>query len=96
MKLKPINDHVIIEPIKEEKKTEGGIVLPETVEKEKPQKGKVIAIGPGKVEDGKLRPMSVKEGDIVLFKKYAPDEFKINDKEYWILSEEDILAILEE
>ncbi len=96
MKLKPINDHVIIEPIKEEKKTEGGIVLPETVEKEKPQKGKVIAIGPGKVENDKLRPMSVKEGDIVLFKKYAPDEFKINDKEYWILSEEDILAILEE
>lgn len=96
MKIKPLADYILIEPIKEEEKTKTGILLPETVEKEKPEQGKVIAVGPGrKTEDGKIIPVSVKPGQKVLFKKYGPDEIKINDKEYLIAKEEDILAIIE-
>ncbi|TSC91935.1 MAG: chaperonin GroES [Parcubacteria group bacterium Licking1014_17] len=95
MKIKPLSDRVLIEPIKEEKK-KGGIILPETVEKERPQEGKVIAVGPGKKDDsGKLMPMNVKKGDKVLFTKYGPNEIKVEDKEYLIAREEDILAIIE-
>ena len=95
MKIKPLADYILIEPIKEEKKTKTGIVLPETAEKE-PQQGKVVAVGPGKkTKDGKIIPVSVKKGDIVLFRKYGPDEIKIDDKEYLIAKEEDILAIIE-
>lgn len=94
-KLKPLSDHLLLEPIREEKK-KGGIILPETVDKERPEKGKVIAVGPGKFDkDGKRVPMEVKKGQVVLFKKYGPDEIKIDDKEYLIAREEDILAILE-
>lgn len=79
-----------------EEKTASGIVLPETVSKEKPMQGKIIAVGPGKLnEDGKRIPMSVKKGDVVLFTKYGPNEIKIDDKEYLAAREEDILAILE-
>ncbi|MGC9046617.1 MAG: co-chaperone GroES [Minisyncoccia bacterium] len=93
---KPIHDKVIIEPIEEEQKTKGGIVLPDTVEKEKPIKGKIIATGPGKRDNnGQIIPMSVKVGDIVLFKKYGPDEFEIDNKKYLIGDEDDILAIIE-
>ena len=71
-------------------------MLPETAEKEKPEQGKVIAVGPGKkTEEGKVIPMDVKEGNVVLFTKYGPNEVKIEDKEYLIVREEDILAILE-
>lgn len=95
MKLRPIGDKIIVEPEKEEEKTKSGIVLPDTA-KEKPQKGKVIAVGPGKVLDnGQRSPMEVKEGDIVIYSKYAGTEVKIDDKEYLILSDRDILAILE-
>ncbi|MDP3792969.1 MAG: co-chaperone GroES [bacterium] len=94
-KLKPLSDHLLLEPIREEKK-KGGIILPETVDKERPEKGKVVAVGPGKFDkDGKRVPMEVKKGQVVLFKKYGPDEIKIDDKEYLIAREEDILAILE-
>jgi len=80
----------------DEKKSKGGIILPETVDKERPEKGKVIAIGPGKIdESGKRIPMNVKKGDIVLFTKYGPNEVKIDGKEYLIAKEEDILAIIE-
>jgi chaperonin GroES len=96
MKLKPLGDRVILEPLSEEKKSKGGIILPETVDKERPEKGKVIAIGPGKIdESGKRIPMNVKKGDIVLFTKYGPNEVKIDGKEYLIAKEEDILAILQ-
>jgi chaperonin GroES len=96
MKLKPLGDRVILEPVSEEKKSKGGIILPETVDKERPEKGKVIAIGPGKIdESGKRIPMNVKKGDIVLFTKYGPNEVKIDGKEYLIAKEEDILAILD-
>jgi chaperonin GroES len=97
MKIKPLRDHILIEPLKKEEKTKYGILLPETVEKERPEQGKVIAVGPGKrTEEGKILPLEVKPGQIVLFKKYGPDEIKVDDKEYLIASEEDILAIIEE
>ncbi len=97
MKIKPLSNHILIEPIKEEEKTKGGILLPETAEKEKPEQGKVIAVGPGKrTESGKIIPMDIKPGQKVLFKKYGPDEVKIGDKEYLIATEDDILAIIEE
>ena len=95
MNLKPLSNHLFIEPIEEEKATKSGIVLPETAEKEKPIKGKVLAVGPGKLnEKGERLPMSVKINDIVLFKKYGPDEIEIDGKKYLVGDEDDILAIL--
>jgi len=95
MEIKPLSDHILIEPIKREEKTESGILLPETAEKERPEQGKVAAVGPGKkAKDGKVIPLEVKVGDRVLFTKYGPNEIKIDDKEYLIAKEEDILAIL--
>lgn len=96
MKIKPLTDHILIEPIKEEEKTKSGILLPETAEKEKPEQGKVIAVGPGKKDKmGKYILPDVKAGDRVLFTKYGPSEIKVEEKEYLIAKEEDILAILE-
>ncbi len=96
MQLKPLNDHVIIEPITEDKITKSGIVLPDTVDKEKPEKGKIVAVGEGKImENGQRLKMSVKIGDKVMFKKYSPDEVKIDGKEYLVIREEDIIAIIE-
>ena len=96
MTIKPLSDHILIEPVKEEEKTKGGIFLPETAEKEKSEQGKVIAVGSGKkTNDGKIIPLSVKAGDIVLFTKYGPNEIKVDGKEYLIAKEEDILAIIE-
>ncbi len=96
MKIKPLSDHILIEPIKKEEITKTGILLPETAEKERPEQGKVIAVGIGKrTEEGNIIPSEVKEGDIVLFTKYGPNEIKVDDKEYLIAKEEDILAILE-
>ncbi len=96
MQLKPLSDRLVVEPISVDEITRAGIILPDTVDKEKPEKGKVIAVGPGKMLDnGQLHPLSLKVGDIVLFKKYSPDEVKVDDKEYLILSESDILAIVE-
>ncbi len=96
MNFKPLSNHVFIEPLKEEKQTKSGIVLPETVEKEKPMVGKVLAAGPGRRDDkGDLMPMSVKVGDKVLFKKYGPDEIEVDGKKYLVGSEDDILAVIE-
>jgi len=96
MNIKPLSNHIFLEPIEEEKTTKSGIVLPETAEKERPIKGKIIAIGPGKLNDkGERIPMSVKVGDMVLFKKYGPDEIEIDNKKYLVGDEEDILAIIE-
>ena len=95
MKLKPLADRVVVEPIEQEEMTAGGIVLPETA-KEKPQKGTVIAAGPGsRDDDGKHVEMDVKEGDTVLFAKYAGTEIKVEGKKLLILRESDLLAIVE-
>lgn len=93
---KPLSDHLFIEPIEETKTTKSGIVLPDTAEKEKPIKGRVIAVGSGKLNDkGERTPMSVKVGDVVLFKKYGPDELEIEGKKYLVGDENDILAVIE-
>lgn len=95
LNLKPLNDHIFIEPVSEEKTTKSGIVLPESAEKEKPIKGKVVAAGPGKIDEkGNRIKMSVKVGDLVLFKKYGPDEIQVDGKKYLVGEESDILAII--
>jgi chaperonin GroES len=95
LKLKPLGDRLVVEPIEREERTASGIILPETA-KEKPQEGKVLAAGPGRTDDdGKRIPMDVKVGDTVLYAKYAGTEVKINDKKLLILKESDVLAIVE-
>ncbi len=98
-KIKPLGDRVLVEPVSAENrgaKTKSGIIIPDTIDKEKPEQGIVAAVGPGKIgDDGKLIPVSVKKGQKVIFSKYGPDEIKIGDKEYYILSESSILAIIE-
>ena len=96
MKLKPLGNRIIVEPITEQETTKSGIILPDTVDKERPEKGRVVAVGPGKLnEDGKRVQLEIKKGQVVLFKKYGPDEIKVGDKEYYIIKEENILAVLE-
>jgi len=91
----PLGDRVLIKPQGKEEKTHAGIIIPETVDKEKPEMGKVIAVGGGKVsESGETLPMKVKVGDMVLFSKYGPDEVTIDDEDYLIISESSILAII--
>jgi chaperonin GroES len=95
MKIRPLQDRVIVKRLEEEEKTKGGIIIPDTA-KEKPQEGKVIAVGKGKVnEDGKLIPLDVKVGDRILFGKYSGSEIKIDGEEHLIMREEDILGIIE-
>ena len=95
MALKPLDDRLVIEPIEAEEKTPGGIVLPDTA-KEKPMRGKVIAVGPGKLLDsGKRAEMSVKKGDEVIYGKYSGTEVKVKGKEYVIVRESDLLAKVE-
>lgn len=96
MKLKPLGDHVIVKPMTESEVTKSGIVLPDTIDKERPEKGTVEAIGPGKLLDnGQRAPITVKIGDKVMFKKYSPDELKDGEEKYLVISESDILAIIE-
>jgi chaperonin GroES len=95
MKIRPLNDRVIVQRIEEEEKTKGGIIIPDTA-KEKPQEGKVIAVGAGKIlESGTKVPMDVKVGDRVLFGKYAGTEIKIEGDEYLMMREDDILGVIE-
>ena len=95
MKIRPLHDRILVERLEEQEVKKGGIIIPDTA-KEKPQEGKVIAAGNGKVtEDCKKIPLDVKAGDRILFGKYSGSEVKIEDKEYLILREEDVLAILE-
>lgn len=95
MKFRPLHDRILVERVESEEKTAGGIILPDTA-KEKPQQGKVIAVGPGKkTEDGKLVPMDVKVGDAILFGKYSGSEIKIEGNEYLIMREDDVLGIVE-
>ncbi len=95
MKIRPLQDRVIVRRLEEEEKTKGGIIIPDTA-KEKPQEGKVIAVGKGKVtEEGKVIPLDVKAGDKILFGKYSGTEIKIEGEEHLIMREEDILGIIE-
>jgi chaperonin GroES len=95
MKIRPLQDRIIVKRVAEEEKTKGGIVIPDTA-KEKPIEGKVIAAGNGKVlEDGKVRPLDIKAGDRVLFAKFAGSEIKIDGEEHLIMREEDILGVIE-
>jgi len=95
MKMRPLRDRILVERIEEAEQRVGGIIIPDTA-KEKPQEGKVIAVGNGKVNDeGKKVPLDVKAGDKILFGKYSGSEVKLDDEEYLILREEDVLAIIE-
>jgi chaperonin GroES len=95
-KLKPLGDRVLIKPVSEEEKSKGGILLPDTVSKEKPQVGEILAVGPGSInKEGKILPMTVKKGDKVVYAKYSGTDIKDEDDEdYLLLSEKDILATL--
>lgn len=99
MKIKPLGDRVLIESIDEDtflNKTKSGIIIPETVDKERPEMGKVIEVGPGRLNDNdEIIPVQVKKGQVVIFSKYGPDEIKIDGKEYYVLKETDIIAIVE-
>jgi chaperonin GroES len=96
MKLKPLNANIIVKAFVEDEVTKSGIVLPDTVDKEKPEKGEVVAVGEGKLlESGERSKMIVKKGDKVMFKKYSPDEIKVDGEEYLVINESDILAIME-
>jgi chaperonin GroES len=95
MKIKPLGGRVLIKPLEEEEVTASGLIIPDTAEKEKPQQGKVVALGTGKIgEDGKKIAFSVEVGDKVVFKKYSPDEVEVDDVEYLVIDEDDILAIV--
>jgi chaperonin GroES len=95
MKIRPLNDRVLVVRVEEEQKTAGGIIIPDTA-KEKPQEGKIIAVGPGKMgDDGKRTPLTVKNGDKILFSKYAGTEIKIDGVEHIFMKEDDILGVLE-
>ena len=95
MKIRPLQDRVILKRIEEEEKSKGGIIIPDTA-KEKPQEGKVVAVGKGKVDDnGKIIPLDVKVNDLVLFGKYSGSEINMNGEEHLIMREEDILGIIE-
>ncbi len=95
MKIRPLGDRILVKRIKEEEKTKGGIIIPDTA-KEKPQEGKVVAVGKGKYsEDGKLIPIEVKAGDKILFGKYSGSEIKLEGEEHLILREDDVLGIIE-
>ena len=94
MKFRPLHDRVLVESLESEEKTAGGIIIPDTT-KEKPQEGKVVAVGPGaKSEDGKITPMDVKVGDQILFGKWSGTEVKIDGKEYAIMKESDIMGVI--
>ncbi len=94
--LKPLGDHVIIRALSKEEVTASGIILPDTVDKERPERGEVVAVGPGKMlENGSRSTMDVKVGDKVVFKKYSPDEVKVDKEEYLVIRMDDVIAIIE-
>ncbi len=96
MKLRPLGDRLVVRPVSKEEKTASGIILPDTAGKERPEQGEVTAIGPGSLDDkGNRIAMSVKVGDKIVFKKYSPDEVKIESEEYLVISESDVLAVVE-
>lgn len=94
--LRPLGDRLIVKALSKEEKTSSGIILPDTADKERPEQGEVVAVGPGRMLDnGSVSAMHVKVGDKVVFKKYSPDEVKIEGKEFLVISESDVLAVIE-
>jgi chaperonin GroES len=94
LSISPLGDRVVVEPLSREEVTSSGIIIPDTASREKPEQGTVVAVGPGKYDDGTLVPMTVKVGDQVLFSKYGYDEVKVDGTEYLILPESSVLAIV--
>lgn len=96
MKLRPLGNKVILEAASKEEVTKSGIIIPDTVDKEKPEQATVLAVGPGRIgKDGSRIPVDVKVGDVVLFSKYSPTEIKLDGSEYLVVSDEDIMAVVE-
>lgn len=96
MLLRPLNDRLIVKPVSKEEVSALGIIIPDTASEKRPEQGEVLAIGPGKLkDDGSRQPMSVKVGDKIVFKKYAPDEIKIGEATHLVLSESDVMAVVE-
>jgi chaperonin GroES len=96
MSLKPVSDHIVVKPVSKEETSSAGIIIPDTVSKERAERGEVVAVGPGRVLDnGSRSSMEVSVGQTVLFKKYAPDEVKVDDQEYLIIRSEDVMAVIE-
>lgn len=96
MKLRPLGDRVIVKPTAKEEMTKTGILLPDTADKERPEQGEVIAVGPGKMlENGTRAAMSLNVGDKIVFKKYSPDEVKVENEEYLVIAESDVMAVIE-
>lgn len=96
MKLRPLGDRVIVKPAAKEEMTKAGIILPDTVDKERPEQGEVIAVGPGRLlENGSRAAMSLAIGNKIVFKKYSPDEVKIDGAEYLIIAESDVMAVID-
>lgn len=96
MKLKPLSDHLIVKPLDAETTTASGIIIPDTAQKERPEKGEVLAVGPGRRnENGERQALDVKVGDTIVFKKYGADEVKIDGEEYLVLTEGDVVAVIE-
>jgi chaperonin GroES len=93
-RVKPLNDRIIVKRVEEEEKSKGGIIIPDTA-KEKPQQGKVLAVGPGRRTDGKVNPVDVKEGDTILFAKYSGTEIRVGNDDVLILREDDVLGVIE-
>jgi chaperonin GroES len=96
MTLRPIGDHIIVKPLAKEEKSASGIIIPDTVEKERAERGEVVAVGPGRTfENGTRSVVDVKVGDKVVFKKYAPDEVKVGGEEFLVIKMEDVVAVIE-
>lgn len=94
LSIAPLADRVVVEPLSREEVSASGIIIPDTASREKPERGTIVAVGPGKYDDGVLVPMTLKVGDSVLFSKYGYDEVKVDGKEYFILTESSVLAVL--
>ncbi|MFA5935954.1 MAG: co-chaperone GroES [Patescibacteria group bacterium] len=96
MQLRPLGDRVIVKPAVKEEMTKSGLIIPDTASKERPEQGEVIAVGPGRMlENGSRAAVNLKVGDKIVFKKYAPDEVKIDETEYLVISESDVMAVVE-
>lgn len=96
MQLRPLGDRVIVKPAAKEEMSKAGIILPDTIDKERPEQGEVVAVGPGRaLENGSRAAMSLKVGDKIVFKKYSPDEVKVGDAEFLVIAESDVMAVIE-